>query len=140
MVGEEYKAICAFVILHNPKIQRDYLPMLWAEAKKGNVDMREIAILEDRIKLLGGKPQIYGTAMKYDTIAGADPSNGQTLTRLRIWPIKNLKNLDKKRLRVGWYSLRLQCELEQLDWRAIKGYRPQPNKFDFPVNNTGQIP
>lgn len=129
LVGDELKTVCAFVIIHNPKKQENYLKMLWTESKKGNIDKKEVAILEDRIRMLKGEDQLYGTAMKFDSI-GIDKKSGAMITKTVIWKIKNLKNIDKKREKLGWYSLKIQCEFEGIDWKEIEGYEPQSNKFD----------
>lgn len=129
LVGDELKAVCAFVIIHNPAKQEKYLKLLWAEARKGNVDKREVAILDDRINMLNGKKQRYGTAMKYEP-GPADPQTGEVRTTLRVWDIANTRRLDKKRERVGWNSLKVQCALMGIDWTQVKGYRPGKNRYD----------
>ncbi len=130
LAGEDLKSVCAFVIIHNPESQEKYLDVLWTEAKKGNIDKREIAVLEDRINMLKGKKQQYGTAMKSDTVS-VNTADGQVATRLRIWDIADFKNLDKKREKVGWYSLKLQCELSEIDCSCFMEYKHQTNKYDF---------
>lgn len=131
LVGEKLKTVGVFVILHNPKKQELYVNLLWNASKKGDVDKREVAILEDRVNMLKGVPQKFGTAMKYIPI-GVDSLSGMPLTQLRIWDIKQFKNLDKNRESVGLYAFKLQCELEGIDWTQFKNYHPQPTKFDFP--------
>jgi hypothetical protein len=129
LVGEDLKSIAAFVIIHNPSKQEKYLPLLWSESKKGNVDTREVAILEDRILMLKGKKQIYGTAMKYDTI-GFDSIKSVYTTKLKVWEIQNYSNLDKKREKVGWYSFKKQCEYSNIDIKNHPEYKHQPNIYD----------
>lgn len=129
-VGEELKSVAAFVILHNPNKQEKYLNLLWKESRQGNVDKREVAILDDRINMLKGKKQKYGTAMKYEP-DGVDSLTGATKTKLAIWPIASFKDLDRRRERVGWYSFKLQCEIGGIDWKQFKDYTPQKNEFDF---------
>lgn len=129
MVGDELKSVAAMVIIHNPKGQEKYLDMLWDEAENENVKKAEIAILHDRILMFKGAPQIYGTAMKYDTV-GFDAS-GLAITRLKVWKINDFKNLDKRREQVGWYSFKKQCELEGIDINQFEGYRFERNMFDF---------
>ncbi len=130
IVGDDLKSVAALVILHNPKKQEKYLSLLWREAKKGNADKREVAILEDRIKMMKGQKQKYGTAMKYEPV-GFDSVSGKEITRLRIWEIEQFKHLDKIREKVGLYSFKLQCELEGIDWTQFKNYVPKKTQYDF---------
>lgn len=130
IVGDDLKSVAALVILHSPKKQEKYLSLLWQEAEKGNTNKREVATLEDRIKMLKGQKQQYGTAMKYEPV-GLDSLSGKVITQLRIWDIQEFKHLDKKREKVGLYSFKLQCELEGIDWTQFKNYVPKKTKYDF---------
>jgi hypothetical protein len=134
LVGDSLKSVGAFVILHNPQKQEKYLKMLWKESDRDNVDKREVATLEDRIRMIKGKKQIYGTGMISDTIS-INHTNGEVQTKLRIWDIKDMKNIDKKRESVGLYSFKLQCELMGFDWKKYASYEPQANKYDFNIQD-----
>lgn len=130
IVGNDLKSVGLLVIAHSPKKQENYIRLLWKEAKKGNVEKKEVAMLDDRIKMLNGKKQRYGTALIFETI-GIDSSSGNAITKLRIWDIKRFKGLDKRRENVGWYSFRLQCEIEGLDWEKFEKYVPEKTIYDF---------
>ena len=129
IVGEELKSVAAFVIIHNPSKQEKYLQLLWEESNGGNVDKREVAILEDRIRMIRGEPQIYGTAMNYDSI-GLDSNTGEKITKLKIWKVQDYSNLDKRREEVGWYSFKKQCEYSNINIAEYPKYEYQQNKFD----------
>jgi len=48
--------------------RKKYLPMLKVAADKGDLSRRQIALMEDRILMLDGKPQIYGTQIINNSI------------------------------------------------------------------------
>jgi len=48
--------------------RKKYLPMLKVAAEKGDLSKRQIAMMEDRILMLDGKPQIYGTQILNDSL------------------------------------------------------------------------
>lgn len=129
LVGEDLKSVAALVIIHNPRDQEKYLDLLWQEGQKGSVDKREVAVLEDRILMLNGEPQIYGTAMKYNTVGFNE--TGDAMTKLKIWKIKDLNQIDSRREEVGLYSFKLQCELQGIDLSQFDQYVHEENKFDF---------
>jgi len=130
IVGEELKSVAAFVIIHNPSKQAKYLQLLWEESKRGNVDKREVAILDDRIQMLKGESQIYGTAMKYDSVS-LDSNTLEIITKLKIWKVRDYSNLDKKREEVGWFSLKKQCELNKINIEEYPEYKHETNKYDW---------
>jgi hypothetical protein len=48
--------------------RKKYLPMLKVAAEKGDLSRKQIAMMEDRILMLDGKPQIYGTQILNDSL------------------------------------------------------------------------
>lgn len=67
------------IVQHAPtKYQKKYLPIFKLSAKNGDLDIRDILMMEDRILMDEGKPQVYGTQVRqidstgkfelYDTI------------------------------------------------------------------------
>lgn len=122
MVGDTLKHVTAYVIMHNPKRQAKYVDLVWNAARNGDIKLLEAATLEDRVRMFAGKPQKYGTQMKYDTI-NIDHKTGNIQTKLRIWPIENARIVDSLRATLGLYPLSRQCELMKLDCSQIKGYR-----------------
>jgi hypothetical protein len=78
--------------------QEKYLPLMRDAVKKGNARSAQLALLEDRILVRNGKEQIYGTQ------AGTD-----SLGIYKIWPIKDERNVNKRRFSAGfgplqWYA------------------------------------
>jgi hypothetical protein len=80
--------------------------------KKGKARSAQLALLEDRILVRNGKEQIYGTQ------AGTD-----SLGIYKIWPIKDERNVNKRRFSVGlgplqWYAK--QIGLRYTSQKSIK--------------------
>ena len=92
MVGSE-AATGAFLILQHAdyKHQRLYLPLLKRAAKDGEASLSHAAMLEDRVLMREGRPQIYGTQLE------SDPTTGE----IRLYPIEDEANVDKRRSEVG---------------------------------------
>lgn len=67
LVGGKANAALWLVIQHAPlKTQEKYLPMLRESVKKGESRGGHLALLEDRILVRNGKPQIYGSQITTD--------------------------------------------------------------------------
>ena len=78
--------------------QEKYLPLLRYAVKKGKARPAQLALLEDRILKNQGKEQIYGTQITSDSLGIK-----------KFWPIKNERNVNKRRFQVGlgpiqWYA------------------------------------
>jgi hypothetical protein len=81
------------VIQHSTtKYQKKYLPIFKQAAKNGDLDIRNILTMEDRILMSEGKPQIYGTQVH------KIESNGQFELVETIDP----EYLNQRRLKVGF--------------------------------------
>jgi hypothetical protein len=78
--------------------QEKFLPLMRDAVKKGKARPSQLALLEDRILVRNGKEQIYGTQ------AGTD-----SLGIFKLWPIKDERNVNKRRFSVDlgplqWYA------------------------------------
>lgn len=61
-VGPEAARAAVFLTLHaTTENQRRYLPLARAAVERGQADGAAVAILEDRVRLANGEPQLYGT-------------------------------------------------------------------------------
>jgi len=56
----------AFHAMSRPAFQRRCLTQMRAAANRGEIPARHPAMLEDRIRVLEGRPQIYGTQLDWD--------------------------------------------------------------------------
>lgn len=70
--------------------QEKYFPMMKASVEKGESDPSCLALLEDRILMRKGQPQIYGSQVVYN-------DKGEPV----FHPIADEKNVNSRRLSVG---------------------------------------
>jgi hypothetical protein len=79
----------AFLVLQHadPATQRKYLPLLRDAVKRSDAMGGHLAMLEDRLLVAAGKPQVYGSQL------AADP--------LRFEPIEDEAHVDERRRSVG---------------------------------------
>ncbi|CAA7621125.1 conserved hypothetical protein [Magnetospirillum sp. LM-5] len=84
----------AFLIALNamsrPSFQRRCLTHMKMAANRGEIPARHAAMLEDRIRVLEGRPQIYGTQLDWDEDGHLAPL-----------PIDAEESLDQRRAKVG---------------------------------------
>ena len=92
LVGEK-ATTAAFLILQHADlpVQQRYLPLLRKAAANNELKPSRLALLEDRILVRTGQPQIYGSQL------GRDPKTGL----LAFSPIEDEANVDKRREAVG---------------------------------------
>jgi hypothetical protein len=81
--------------------QEKYLPLMREAVKKGKARPAQLALLEDRILKNKGKEQIYGTQLITDSLGTK-----------KFWPIKDERNVNKRRFSVGlgpiqWYAKKM---------------------------------
>jgi len=92
VVGDQ-AALAAFLVLQYADLttQEKYLPLVKAAADKGDIEPMHLAMLQDRVLMRQGKPQIYGTQL------WNDPSTGQ----LGLYQIEDSAGVDLRREEVG---------------------------------------
>ena len=82
-----------FIIQHSsPDLMQQYLPQVRQAANRGDLAKKYLAMLEDRLLVFQGKPQLYGTQPK--------PSINGSRSNL-VWPIANFEQLDQRREAMG---------------------------------------
>jgi hypothetical protein len=74
---------------HRPDLQRKFLGLLRAAVTDGEAEARNLAYLEDRVRVADGRPQLYGTQFQG---MGED---------LAPHPIEDPDGLDERRQAVG---------------------------------------
>lgn len=79
----------AFLVLQHADhpSQRKYLPLLRDAVKRNDALGGHLALLEDRVRVADGKPQLYGSQLKYNP--------------LRFEPIEDEVNVDARRQSIG---------------------------------------
>lgn len=91
-VGEK-AASGAFLVVQHADLaaQQQMLPLLRAEAARGEVKPSALALLEDRVRVGQGQPQIYGSQLMRDPATGT----------MAFSPIADEVNVDARRKSVG---------------------------------------
>lgn len=89
-VGEKHQSTVFLVIQHSTlEVQERYYSTIKAAVVSKQLSPGTLALLEDRINVARGKPQIYGTQLR-ETISGS-----------KILPILDEKNVDERRKKLG---------------------------------------
>ena len=99
LVGEDGAEAAWFIVQHAmgfPDLQRKCLSLIKRSADDGNTSRWHAAYLEDRIAMLEGRPQRYGT-QRLD-----DPQDG----RIRPWKLEDSNRTDEWRAEVSLPPLR----------------------------------
>ena len=79
------------VIQHGSKALREkYFPLVKASAEKGEITLRAVAMMEDRMLMENGKKQKYGTQL-------ISYNNGP----LQLHPIEDEANVNQRRAAMG---------------------------------------
>lgn len=92
-IGARANATLFLVIQHaQPAIQRKYLPMMRSAVKEGKARASSLALLEDRVALGEGRPQIYGSQVIRDHTHGG---------RYYVRPMVDPDKVDERRAAVG---------------------------------------
>ncbi|HEX8491568.1 MAG TPA: DUF6624 domain-containing protein [Pyrinomonadaceae bacterium] len=107
LVGQRGVAAAFLIVQHSPslKFQKQCLPFIRAAARDGDLQMRDVAMLTNRILTNEGKPQIYGTQFK---------NEGGTLVP---FPIANRAKVDKRRATVGLPPLAEYIKMLEAEYR-----------------------
>ena len=91
IVGEKGMQAVFLVIQHASKELREkYFPLIKASAEKGELTLRVVAMMEDRMLMEKGKKQKYGTQL-------ISYNDGP----LRLHPIEDEANVNKRRAAMG---------------------------------------
>ena len=67
------------------------MPLVRAAVEAGELEPRSFALLQDRILVGEGKPQVFGTQLYTSDVTG----------KLELYPIEDEANVDSRRLEVG---------------------------------------
>lgn len=100
LVGEPTNQAAWYVIQHSTKIGK-YLPLIKEAGKKKEIPFTWVAMMEDRYLMEQDKEQIYGTQGKGEMTKDKD---GKQIFVNFVWPVKDLKNVNKRRKEAGFDS------------------------------------
>lgn len=84
--------------------QEKYLPEMRSAVEEGKASRYHLAMLEDRVEMRNGRPQIYGSQVKVD--------NGVS----RLWTIKDEETVNERRAAVGMEPLEEYAARFGIDW------------------------
>ena len=96
IVGEK-AALAAFLVVQHadPSHQKALIELLRVEARRGEVKLSSLALLEDRILTSEGKPQIYGSQLR----------RSPETNKLEFFPIEAPESVNARRASVGLESI-----------------------------------
>jgi hypothetical protein len=92
VVGEDGSAAAGLIAQHadhHPEWQRAFLDALAAAVDQGEATRRQLAYLEDRVRVNAGRPQLYGT--QFTVVGGSFGPH----------PIEDPASLDQRRAAAG---------------------------------------
>ncbi|MBT1702856.1 DUF6624 domain-containing protein [Chryseosolibacter indicus] len=116
-VGKEASEAAWLIIQHSisqPNFMRKCAELLANAVSENKVDPRNLAYLTDRIAVLEGKPQSYGTQFDWD-------ANGE----LNPKPFDNLQKVNERRKAIGLNTLEEQTEIMRRQVKAENQLPPQ---------------
>jgi hypothetical protein len=134
-VGEDAARSAFLIVQHaisRPAFMRSCLPLLERAAQMGEVPQIEVAMLTDRMRVLSGKPQIYGTQFDWDEGGQMSPQPIENIERAyqlrRVAGMETLEeNITRIRGRIGtsekppanWKELQQQADefARTVGWR-----------------------
>lgn len=94
IVGTPTNEVAWYIIQHSDKIDT-YLSLIKKAGRKNETPQYLVAKMIDRNRMQNGKTQIYGTQIQ------SSSTNDGIITSF-VWPIRNPKNVNKRRLKVGF--------------------------------------
>lgn len=100
LVGEPTNQAAWYVIQHSNKIEK-YLPLIKEAGKKKEIPFIWVAMMEDRYLMGKDQEQIYGTQGRGEMTKDKD---GKQIFVNFVWPVKDLKNVNKRRKEAGFDS------------------------------------
>lgn len=100
LVGEPTNQAAWYVIQHSTKIGK-YLPLVKEAGKNKEIPFTWVAMMEDRYLMNENREQIYGTQGKGEMTKDKD---GKQVFINFVWPVKDLKNVNKRRKEAGFDS------------------------------------
>jgi hypothetical protein len=121
-VGIDASQALFLVIQHaDLATQENYLPLIRAAEKKGEILSSNLAILEDRINMRKGLKQVYGSQGFPDKQTG----------RMYIYPVVDPDQLDKRRAAVGLVPMAVYTKAMNIEWdlEAYKNMLPEIEKL-----------
>ena len=111
LVGSEGSSTAFLVIQHSnlPTMQK-YLPLMRQAAAKGELEKRDLALVEDRVLTFQNKPQLYGSQYRYNATTG----------KPEFFPIADEAHVDERRARMSLEPLADYARNFGLSYQPVK--------------------
>lgn len=114
-VGSDANRTLFLVIQHaDQETQEKYLPMMRQAVKDGKASASRLALLEDRIALGNGEPQIYGSQI------GTNKESGEYY----VLPMTDPDKVNERRASVGLGSIEEYVKYFNMEW-DLEAYKKQ---------------
>ncbi|MDR1199818.1 MAG: hypothetical protein LBK94_12545 [Prevotellaceae bacterium] len=107
-----------FLVMQRADVQtqENYFHVMEKAVQKGDADPADLALLEDRIALKQGKPQIYGSQIGIDIKTG----------KYYVIPIEDPYNVDERRIKVGLGKYKDYLSIFGLTWNVDEYVKELP--------------
>ena len=99
LAGEPTNEAAWYVIQHSDKIEQ-YFPIIEKAGEEGELPMRLVAMMGDRLLMQKGKEQIYGTQVAGRKINFQNKEKEEWFQF--VWPIKNPEKVNELRKKAGF--------------------------------------
>lgn len=125
LVGEPANQAAFYVIQHSKEINA-YLPLIRKAADQKEISFTLYANMLDRSLVMKGKEQLYGTQTKGFEIT--DSITGKKKWQTIIWPISDVKNVNKRRKQAGFddsvedNAKKLGIDYKVYDLKTVSAY------------------
>jgi hypothetical protein len=119
-VGKEANEAAWLVIQHSigqPEFMKKSAELLKSAVNENKADPKSLAYLTDRIAVLEGKPQLYGTQFDWDEHGNLSPN-----------PFDDLNKVNKRRKSIGLNTLEEQTEIMRK--QVINENQSPPKDFE----------
>ena len=109
-VVREQGSITVFLVIQHAGLatQEKYLPLMREAVKKGKARASDLAMLEDRVLMGNGKPQIYGSQLREIGSTG----------KYEFYPIEDEANVNKRRAAVGMPPLEYYAKIMGISYKV----------------------
>ncbi|MEJ8801041.1 DUF6624 domain-containing protein [Pontibacter sp. H249] len=112
MVGMQASTAAFLVIQHAPKeVMEKYLPVMREAAAKGEASNNHLALMEDRVRMNNGLPQLYGSQVQMN------PETKQW----ELYKVEDEANLDKRRAEMGLGPIKGYLKSMGVEYKAPSG-------------------
>ena len=98
-VGRRQVRAAGYILIHSldSTVMKQYIPVIEANCLLGEAEWDIYALMTDKLQLVRGKPQLYGTQKVFVD---------DTRSRTRLYEVDNLEAVNERRKRIGMVPIR----------------------------------